>query len=918
MFGKARPKMRAMRKQLLLLVALSLVTTVASAAEPKKVVAVEGITEYALDNGMRVLLFPDNSKPNVTINVTYLVGSRHEGYGETGMAHLLEHMLFKGTTRHQKIWAELDNHGARFNGSTWYDRTNYFETLNASDDNLKWALDMEADRMINSRVSKEDLSTEFSVVRNEFEMGENSPGDVLEERLYSTAYLWHNYGKSTIGSRSDIEKVPIENLQAFYRRFYQPDNAILIVAGKIDPAKTLALISSTFGKIARPTRKLSPTYTTEPVQDGERSVTLRRSGDIGVVGLVYHGAAGADADFVAEEALADILTHKPTGRLYKALVDKGLASKVDSDVLPLAEPGLIKLSAEVPATKSLDSVRDKMIATVEGLAKGDIGQDEIDRFKTFALKRIELGLTDSARVGVELSEWAAQGDWRLIFLHRDAVKALDAARVKKVAAAYLKSSNRTVGVFIPTKTLERAPLPAQPDVVGMVKSYKGQETLAAGEEFQANIPNIEKRTERASLASGMKLALLSKKTRGGAVKIILKINAGSEKDLKGLVDAANLLPDIVQRGTKKHTYQQLRDELDKLKAELRAGSQSPVAAARPGEATFSVTTVRESVPAVLALLGEMVREPSFPKDEFEKLRKEKVARIEDSLQQPQAIAFTTLLSKALPYAKDDVRYRPSLKERLERLKAIKLAEVAAFHKGFWGASAGELVMVGDFDAAEVKKLAEKEFGAWKSPRPWTRVTMPWRAAQVADELILTPDKQMAMVGIGGSFAMRDDDGDFPAMTMVDFLFGGSAKSRLFERLRQKDGLSYGAGSMFNADSLDKNSLFVAFAICAPQNAVKAMAAMLEELAGFASKGVDAKELAEAKQAYQAQWQTQLASDDVVAGLLEESIDVGRKLEFYDKLNAAVQALSAPQVGAAMAKYVKADALVKVKAGDIKN
>src|SRR5689334_18163808 len=282
-------------KKLLILATLLGVTAVAGATEPKKVATIEGITEYAMDNGLRVLLFPDNSKQQVTVNVTYLVGSRHEGYGETGMAHLLEHMLFKGTTRHQKIWTELDAHGARFNGSTWYDRTNYFETLNATDENLKWALDMEADRMVNSRVSKEDLSSEFSVVRNEFEMGENNPGEVLEERLWSTAYLWHNYGKSTIGSRSDIERVPIENLQAFYKRFYQPDNAILIVAGKLDPAKTLGLISSTFGKIPRPTRKLSPTYTVEPVQDGERSVTLRRTGDIGIVGLVYHGAAGADA-----------------------------------------------------------------------------------------------------------------------------------------------------------------------------------------------------------------------------------------------------------------------------------------------------------------------------------------------------------------------------------------------------------------------------------------------------------------------------------------------------------------------------------------------------------------------------------------------------------------------------------------------
>src|SRR5262249_8381163 len=268
--------------------------------------------------------------------------------------------------------------------------------------------------------------------------------------------------------------------------------------------------------------------------------------------------------------------------------DKGLASKVEGDAFPLAEPGVLKLQAEVPAGKPVEPVRDKMIETVESLAKGNIGQDELNRFKTSILKEVELRLTDSARVGIELSEWQAQGDWRLIFLHRDAVRALEVAQVKKVAQAYLKGANRTVGLFVPSKAPDRAPAPAQPDVVAMVKSYKGVAELAQGEAFVATVENIEKRTERTSLPSGMKLALLPKKTRGNAVKILLKINAGGEKDLKGIVEAVGWLPEMVQRGTKKHTYQELRDELDKLKAELRIGGQRGPGLSRPGEAIFTV------------------------------------------------------------------------------------------------------------------------------------------------------------------------------------------------------------------------------------------------------------------------------------------------------------------------------------------
>src|SRR6266852_3552574 len=218
----------------------------ARSSEPRKVATVEGITEYQFDNGLRTLLFPDSSQSKVTVNMTVLVGSRQEGYGETGMAHLLEHMVFKGTPRHPHVPKELQDHGASFNGSTSLDRVNYFETLAAAESNLEFAIDLEADRLVNSFIKKEDLDSEMTVVRNEFERGENSPQGVLMERIEAVAYDWHNYGKPTIGNRSDIERVPVENLRAFYRKFYQPDNVVLVVAGKLDEAKALGLVQKYF------------------------------------------------------------------------------------------------------------------------------------------------------------------------------------------------------------------------------------------------------------------------------------------------------------------------------------------------------------------------------------------------------------------------------------------------------------------------------------------------------------------------------------------------------------------------------------------------------------------------------------------------------------------------------------------------
>jgi len=308
-------------------VALHLLPAEAAPAAPLKPLrSVEGISEYQLPNGLQVLLAPDDSKPTTTVNVTYRVGSRMENYGETGMAHLLEHLLFKGTPTNRNVWAEFTRRGLRANGSTWLDRTNYFASFAANEDNLKWYLSWQADAMVNSFIARKDLDSEMTVVRNEMEMGENSPSRILFEKTLAAMYQWHNYGKSTIGARADVENVDIGRLQAFYRLYYQPDNATLIVSGKFEPVQALRWIQDSFGKIAKPKRTLPALYTIDPAQDGERAVTLRRVGGATLMMSAYHVPPGAHPDFAAVELLALILGDTPSGRLHKRLVEKQLAA----------------------------------------------------------------------------------------------------------------------------------------------------------------------------------------------------------------------------------------------------------------------------------------------------------------------------------------------------------------------------------------------------------------------------------------------------------------------------------------------------------------------------------------------------------------------------------------------------------------
>ncbi len=878
---------------------------------PTKVTSVEGVTEYRLSNGLQVLLVPDNSKPTVTVNATYLVGSRHEGYGETGMAHLLEHMLFKGTATHNEIAGELRGKGASFNGSTSWDRTNYFETLTASDDNLKWALEMEADRMVNSRVSRKDLDSEMTVVRNEFENGENNPLRVLQERVMSTAYLWHGYGRSPIGTRSDIEKVPIDKLQAFYRNYYQPDNAVLVVAGKFEDTKTLGWIQQYFGVIPKPSRQLIPSYTEEPVQDGEREVVLHRVGDIQAVMAMYHIPASAHPDLAALDVLSSVLSMQPTGRLYKALVETKKAVSTSAGTREMHDPGVMIVNAIVPKDASLADAEKIMLDVIDGLIKEPPSKEEVDRAQTRLLKNFELEMNNSEDVGLTLSESAASGDWRLLFSSRDDLRKVTAADVARVAKQYLKPDNMTIGRFIPTAAPDRSVIPPTPDISAKLKDYKGDAAVQTGEVFDPTPANIEARVVRATLPSGLKLVLLPKKTRGGTVSATLTLRFGDEKSVNGRTEAASMAGNLLMRGTKEHTRQQLQDELDKIKATLNVGGSSTGASA-------SISTVRSGLIPALRLAAEVLKEPSFPESDLEQIRQLNIASMENGRNEPaQQVSIALSRHLAAQYSPGDPRYVPTLDERLADMKKVTLAEAKKFYTDFYGASNGELVMVGDFDPAEVQKAATELFGTWKSPTSYTRVTRNWKKLDNVSETFDTPDKANAMLAAAITLKIDDDDPDFFKLWIANNIFGNGPKSRLFKRIRETDGLSYSVGTSYNAGTKEQYGTIVFQAIANPQNAAKVEAAFREELAKALATGFTAQEVEEAKKTFLQDNMVQMAQDGFQLQTLQRYTEFGRDMNRLSETRDRVASLTPEQINAAFKKWIDPAAFSFFKGGDFK-
>lgn len=887
-------------------------------ALPKSVIAgpcVEGICEYRLQNGMRVLLFPDASKPTVTVNLVYGVGSLHENYGETGMAHLLEHLLFKGTPANADIPGEMKKRGVRYNAITSLDRTNYFGTFPANDETLDWLLALEADRMVNSRIAKADLDSEMTVVRNEMEAKENSAGGVLMKRMRSVAFDWHNYANMPIGARSDVENVPITNLQAFYRTWYQPDNAVLIVAGRIDNATVLQGVAKYFGPLKKPARTLPVLHTVEPVQDGEREVTVRRSSDVALVAASYHIPALAQADSAALSVLADVLGDTPNGRLYKALTEPKLAASAMASKDGFRDPGLFTVLGVLPKQGDAAVAEAELLKQVEAIAGRPITEEEVVAAKRRIGNGLEKLTSDVNAMAMALSEFQAVGDWRLLFVQRDAIEKVSAADVNRVATAYLKPSNRTLGRFIPTDTPDRAAIPEAPLVASLVEGYAGRAAVDSGEAFEATLENIAARTETFTLGDDLKVSLLPKKNRGQTVTLSATFRFGDVASITGRTDAAGSVGPMLMKGSRTMTRAQIAARFDALATQAVVGGDSQAA-------IIYLDGKRETLGEALALAADVLRNPAFPQDQFEQLQLQAVTSVDSQRKEPGSLASMALAQYFDPWPKGHPHHVDSFDESLAKLKALSVDDLRAFHRDFYGTSEGEIVIVGDFDPVALKAQLQALFVDWKSPARYAPIATHFRPVAAKRESFTTPDKPNAVLLAQQNVSINLADDDFPALSIAIAVLGGdSFKSRLGSRIRQKEGLSYSVSAGLQADDSrvgrDDNGSISIQAISAPQNAGKVEAAIREELARFLADGVTQEELRDTVSARLVARQQARGSDGAVLRQLSSQLYFGRGMQFEAAHDEAYRALTVEQVNTAIRRHLKPEQLSVFVAGDFK-
>lgn len=882
------------------------------AEAPQFIGNIEGVKEYSLTNGMKILLIPDGSQSNMIVNIVYKVGSKDEGYGEKGMAHLLEHMLFKSTKNLGDIKKQLSDKGGAANGTTYYDRTNYFEIFPSNDENLKWAINMEADRMINATILQSDLDKEFSVVRNEFEIGENQPSGVLMDKVFSTAYMWHNYGNSTIGSKEDIERVKANTLRKFYEKYYQPDNAVLLIGGKFDENNALKYVTEYFANLPKPTRELGGTYTVEPPQDGEKTIVLNRAGESKLVAAAYHTAAYADKDYAALAALSEILSANPSGYLYKNLVETQKVSNIWAYSPEVRDPGMMYFNFDVPKDKDLNVTENLVKTELDKIATNNYTQEDLTRAKSKLLKQIADRKNNTIDYTISLTEIIGAGNYKLGFLYRDHVEKLTLADIKNVAQKYFKSNNRTIGLFLPTANEMRVKpsefLPSQ--IASITSGYKGKDLEKEATPFEATIANLKKNLSEGLLLNGMKYGLINKEVKGEKIMATFKLPFGNEKDLAGKNSIANLTAELLKAGTKTKTKEQIQDKLDQLKSSIDTRIN--------GQNLFiTIETYKNSYEEVMDVLKDLLSNSTFPQNELTKTVAEYTTTLEGQLKDPQALAQNELQRLAMPYPKESIFYKASLQEEIDDAKKVTREQILNFYTNILGANNGVGTVLGNLDPKIAKTSLENTFGKWNAKSNYTVINPTYFETKKMDKNFLTPDKENAMALGTASFRMGQKSADYPSFLLANEILGsgGFLSARLPMRLREKEGISYGVGSFINIPVSNDVASWGFYALFNPLKRDAVDSAIKDEVSKALKDGFTAEEVATNKKSYSNFQKTMLGMDQTLINLVNKKLQYGISLDEYDAINAKIENLKVEEINTALRKYLTLDHLTSVYAGD---
>ncbi|MFZ2307898.1 MAG: pitrilysin family protein [Rhodoferax sp.] len=884
------------------------------------------IDEYTLQsNGLQVLLMPEHSSPTLTFMVTYRVGSRNEVTGTTGATHILEHLMFKGSRNHTRekgnnVDQLLERTGAKYNATTWLDRTNYY--ANMGSEHLATVMGMEADRMRNLLLRDEDRKPEMTVVRNEFERGENSPIQALYKEIYQTAFVAHPYHHSTIGHRSDIEKVSIQKLREFYDTFYWPNNATITIIGDFDAAQALEQVKKTFGKYPRSPKPIPEMYTEEPAQNGARRTIVKRPGQLGVVAVAHKVPAATHPDFAAVQLMSAILSDGKNSRMYKAITNKNLSTGVEGELGIFHDPSMHIVFAPLAPGAKHDEVEAIIVAEIERLKKDGVTETELKAAAAKTAADAAFKLDGSFGIAGNINEYIAAGDWTLFYSLDEAAKKVTVADIQRVAQKYLIEDSSTTGWFVPTTAGAAAP------VASAKAGFK--DTLSDGPYYYRD-PRLNAGTQPAMAAAkdagggaavadgGSKIAPNARRSKIAGIDVIAyptgvkdvvtlraSLPAGRALGAKGNPAIPVLTGMLLDQGTKTQDKFAIAEKLESVGAAISFRVGTDVL-------DISARSLKKDAPLVLGLIAEQLRTPAFSPEEFAKAKKQMAGGIKRSLESTDFRASDAFNRAVYPQGHPNRSVAPD--DMLAAIESATLEEVLTFHLAHYGPAGMKLVLVGDLDLPALQGEINRAFSGWSGGKEVVRAAQP-APATVAGKLdVEMPGKTSVSVVMGQSSGLRYSDPDYQALRVATAILGSGFTGRLMANVRDKEGLTYGVGAGMGNDMFNDGDWRIS-ATFAPGLLDKGIASTQRQLKLWFDAGATPTEISQRKSNLIGEFKVNLATTGGMAGALLGAVSRGYDVSWLDEFPARVNALSNEQVNAAIKKYLKPQAMVLVKAGTL--
>ncbi len=892
------------------------------AALPKgieHVQTLDGIQEYKLaQNGLRILLMPDDGLPVATVMVTYRVGSRNEVTGTTGATHILEHMMFKGTQRFNSedrsdYFAQMERIGARSNATTYFDRTNYYATL--SSEYVPLAIELEADRMRNLLINEADLDSEMTVVRNEYERGENNPIRTLIKEVYACAFTAHPYSHPTIGWLSDIEGTSTEKLRAFYDTYYWPENAVLTVIGGFDLEETLKSVKQFYGSIPNAPKPIPEVTTSEPDQLGPKHVVIERAGKVGIVTVAYKAPEGSSEDWAALALLEQILGADKTGRLYRALEDKGKASATFTYVPQLRNPGLFLLAVYLTSDATHEETEKIIEEEIQRIIRGGVAEDELKQAKAVIKASVFYGRDGSYAIADQLNEAIAMGDWTKYITRPEAIQSISAEEVQNVAAKYFTNKNRTTGWFVPNDASISSENTGsslgpnyfrEPETSG---ELAGSKANVANDNFSTSsdgkpVVNFSNKLQRTKIGDieliAIDMPIVDVVSFVGCLATSKTLQSEKLSTLESLTAA------MLDKGTQRNDRFQITELLNRIGAEInfQAGTHA---------LQFSGKFLREDAGAVIGLLAEQLREPAFDADVLETLKSRQIAQLLRAVDNPDYRAGT-LMSRLL-YPKDHPNYSEEISVLLEDLKSLTRDEIAKFHAENYGPKSLQLVFAGDIDFEQLKAAVEFAFEGWEGGVDYPSNYPESLENTRKNERIFIADKTSVAACYAYNTGLQRTSDDYIPFMVGNYILGGSFNARLMQEVRVNKGLTYSIQSTHTGDIMTPGNWILNTSF-SPAMLKQGLAAVESVIADWYEDGVSEEEVQRAIETLCGSYLVGLSSTGNVANQVLSFIQRGFAPEYIDEYPKKVRSVTHEQVNHVIRKYFDPEQVTSVVAGSL--